>query len=946
MTDILLSILSTALTMSVIIILLLLLSKYFGDRFTAKCRYIVWVIVVLRLCMPFGGMFAPKLITLDLSSPEKNINNEYEASPFDNTSVQSPPILSEIDVSDTIASETQETLPNISLDTPIRSDITIEKGMNDKIDTTYVKKLSLPNIETVIFALWLAGAVIFLAVKLLSYNIYRNKLMRRRMTPTDDIRRIYADACKKLEIASPPKLYISDMIGSPLLCGYFGRAIFLPDIKYSDEGLRGILSHELIHHKRGDLWIKLFGVIANSLFFFDPLVYVALSRLDCEMELSCDEKLLSGLDSAARLSYGSFMLEIVRQTSHKKSSLTTFYSPAKGTVKERFINIIEEKTRKHGQLIVTLVLILCTLAGFIIGCGIKKDEDTKIESYFKDGDVINLTPESVEFPEVDFERKEISSLEKYTPADNAINTFLEQNNLYIMSEHTFTRYSNYFELMYENGGDPVCIYAGNAEEIEFEGKNFGKLFGETGFCFSYYVSSYVDVYFSTTDGGIPKPFFKSTDDTSLIDIDRDGEYEIVTDDSIYTTINGKAVKFNIDANVAKHFEVDPEALSIRFPYSSYNYIYSLSYNEPSADDGTYNRHRAKMIYSKGKLTIEPEESEHVDMNATLQTSNKNWKMYKSMKYNAIVLENGDKCYGYAIGSSASKNSISKEFKGKKFAGLSISSDSYVYISKDETRAAVYEGANYPDRVIFINLNTGDVLATVGHSYRDILKFHGISDFVLAPYKAVYSYDNDTYVTEARYTFETEFEELDNAYKLIYTLKTNDEKVSLKGSITYNFSSYCPDEYEVIETTLNGIEDNPNVSNVSIKKDKYSDTVLYNFHTNTLSQMMMYTSDVEGNYFQPSIISPMPITEYNYARIMSFGNYNNSNLLYMTIMADIYHEETEMQESRYFVYMANPDSMLDGAGNPTKPLVWNYKEEISITPTGSDEYGITQTSTGE
>ncbi|MBQ8401759.1 MAG: hypothetical protein IJX14_07515, partial [Clostridia bacterium] len=53
-------------TISALILLLLLFTRLFGSRYTARCRYILWIVVILRLCIPMGTPFIPALLEIPL----------------------------------------------------------------------------------------------------------------------------------------------------------------------------------------------------------------------------------------------------------------------------------------------------------------------------------------------------------------------------------------------------------------------------------------------------------------------------------------------------------------------------------------------------------------------------------------------------------------------------------------------------------------------------------------------------------------------------------------------------------------------------------------------------------------------------------------------------------------------------------------------------------------
>ena len=97
----------------------------------------------------------------------------------------------------------------------------------------------------------------------------------------------------RLGIKRKPALYFGSVsLGGPLLYGFIRPRIIIPMIPFTDTELRAILSHELTHYRRGDLWLKLAAVLARTLHWFNPLVHIAAARLTKECELSCDDIIL------------------------------------------------------------------------------------------------------------------------------------------------------------------------------------------------------------------------------------------------------------------------------------------------------------------------------------------------------------------------------------------------------------------------------------------------------------------------------------------------------------------------------------------------------------------------------------------------------------------------------------------------------------------------------
>ena len=135
-----------------------------------------------------------------------------------------------------------------------------------------------------------------------------------------------------------------------MLYGFFRPRVVLPESvsQLPVQSLTGILTHELTHYKRGDLWVKLSAVLATALYWWNPLVHIASARLSGKCELACDECMLAGLDEDSRREYGNVMLGIIKSCKRFGGTLTTHFNPRRNAVKERFVNIMDMTKKRKG----------------------------------------------------------------------------------------------------------------------------------------------------------------------------------------------------------------------------------------------------------------------------------------------------------------------------------------------------------------------------------------------------------------------------------------------------------------------------------------------------------------------------------------------------------------------------------------------------------------------
>ena len=130
--------------------------------------------------------------------------------------------------------------------------------------------------------LWLLGVLILLAYTAISYLTLRHKL-RTAVILRDNI-------------------FQCETVSSPFVLGILKPKIYLP---YTMDGnnLDHVVAHEKAHIKRKDHWWKPLGFLLLTVYWFNPLMWVAYILLCRDIELACDEKVIAELGNEQRADY-------------------------------------------------------------------------------------------------------------------------------------------------------------------------------------------------------------------------------------------------------------------------------------------------------------------------------------------------------------------------------------------------------------------------------------------------------------------------------------------------------------------------------------------------------------------------------------------------------------------------------------------------------------------
>lgn len=137
-------------------------------------------------------------------------------------------------------------------------------------------------------ALWLAGVVL-----MLSYASFSYLRLRRKVRASLPLRE---------------NIYLCDEIPSPFILGIVRPRIYLPS-GMKKETVESVITHEHMHLRRHDHWWKPLGYLLLSVYWFQPLLWVAYILFCRDVELACDEKAVRGMEREAKAAYAQALLD-------------------------------------------------------------------------------------------------------------------------------------------------------------------------------------------------------------------------------------------------------------------------------------------------------------------------------------------------------------------------------------------------------------------------------------------------------------------------------------------------------------------------------------------------------------------------------------------------------------------------------------------------------------
>lgn len=328
------------LTSSALILALLALRQLFRRTVSRRMQYALWLLVLVRLLVPVNvGTLAHNV--LSAAAPVQTVVEERLDTPVlyvqDGTERRPAQLLPGKESQGDPQSPPSDAAQSAPADeyytvTPTYRTVTLSEAL------TYV---------------WYAGMV-GVGAWFLFTNLRFARALRKARTP------YRVEGCRY-------PVYLVSALPSPCLFGVLRPAVYLNEkALQSPDALRFVLAHEQTHARHLDpLWSLLRGVCL-TVYWFDPLVWLAavLSREDCE--LACDEGTLRALGADERAAYGKTLLTLVPVCDKPQNPLlgATTMTSGKRSLKERITRIAENRQTKAVAVFaaVALAALVCAVS--------------------------------------------------------------------------------------------------------------------------------------------------------------------------------------------------------------------------------------------------------------------------------------------------------------------------------------------------------------------------------------------------------------------------------------------------------------------------------------------------------------------------------------------------------------------------------------------------------
>ena len=202
--------------------------------------------------------------------------------------------------------------------------------------------------------IWMVGIAILLLYGLISYLRLRRKV---------------AEA-----IPYEKNTWLCDQVKTPFILGVFRPRIYLPS-GLNEEETAYVLAHEHAHLKRKDHLWKPLGFLLLTVYWFNPLVWVAYILLCRDIEAACDEKVISDMAMTEKKAYANALVSCSLQ---RRLILACPLAFGEVGVKERVKGVLNYKKPAFWIILVALLAGIVTAVCFLT---VPKKDKTVTISY-------------------------------------------------------------------------------------------------------------------------------------------------------------------------------------------------------------------------------------------------------------------------------------------------------------------------------------------------------------------------------------------------------------------------------------------------------------------------------------------------------------------------------------------------------------------------------------
>ena len=298
------------LTVSALILAVLLVRAIFKNRVPKRMVYALWLVVLVKLCLPGTLVSLPILPAEETAAPVQRVELPAQTAPV-------------------VLQPAQAVVqPQVSAQQPVSPAQEAAEPAAKPLTTIQILQI-VWAVGSALLGLWLLSTWLVFTIRLHKSRRFLGRQGRTR-------------------------IYVSSAVKSPCLAGLIPAVYLTGDVLQTDEA-ELILSHELTHLCHLDFLWSFCRAAAVSVYWWNPFIWLAAICSKRDAELACDEAVAAGLSDAQRLAYAR---TILAQAPRRAAALSLAGPP----VRERIL-FLTKKQRTSVLCVILALLLIVSAAG-------------------------------------------------------------------------------------------------------------------------------------------------------------------------------------------------------------------------------------------------------------------------------------------------------------------------------------------------------------------------------------------------------------------------------------------------------------------------------------------------------------------------------------------------------------------------------------------------------
>jgi beta-lactamase regulating signal transducer with metallopeptidase domain len=194
----------------------------------------------------------------------------------------------------------------------------------------------------VLARLWGLGSVLFLAGVLWRIRHFR-RVTADMLPASTEMQETAVRMAVTLGLKRCPPIRLTVMDVSPMVWINGAESVIVLPLDFvntlSQASLRSVLAHELAHIRRRDHWIRLLELVAASMYWWHPVVWLAKRELRRNEDLCCDAMVLRTLGECPK-AYANTIFQVLREQRPARSAVPLASRFANGNFSKRRIEMV------------------------------------------------------------------------------------------------------------------------------------------------------------------------------------------------------------------------------------------------------------------------------------------------------------------------------------------------------------------------------------------------------------------------------------------------------------------------------------------------------------------------------------------------------------------------------------------------------------------------------